>query len=156
MLGSLTSIIHTHRTGTGRSINWTSFKLFVDFYLSRNILLVSSRRSVVPSVVETLVKSVARRLLISYVTVWVLCLYAIGYQTAWRDTCVTSGAEARRCQTMPWHRWAEIWHRSAEGEFSGVFSRTTLKVWLVPLPMYFFSSPQLHHVGSRQFGTGLN
>ena len=22
---------------------------------------------------------------------------------------------------MPWHRWAEIWHRSAQGEFSGVF-----------------------------------
>ena len=31
-----------------------------------------------------------------------------------------SGAVARRCQTMPWHRWAEIWHRSAEGEFFGV------------------------------------
>ena len=32
---------------------------------------------------------------------------------------IVSGADTRRCQTMPWHRWAEIWHRSAEGEFSG-------------------------------------
>ena len=22
---------------------------------------------------------------------------------------------------MPWHRWAEIWHRSAEGQISVVF-----------------------------------
>ena len=45
---------------------------------------------------------------------------------------IKTGAVARRCQTMPWHRWAENWHRSAQGEFSGVFPENFIKVWLVP------------------------
>ena len=48
-----------------------------------------------------------------------LCVKYTPYFRVFMGDGLLAGANARRCQTMPWHRWAEIWHRSAEEEFSG-------------------------------------
>ena len=44
-------------------------------------------------------------------------------QTVYILLCVMSGADARRCQTMPWHRWAEICHRLASVGSGRIFRR---------------------------------
>ena len=59
-------------------------------------------------------------------------------------------ADAKRCHGIGGQKFGIGRLRE---NFPG-FSRKTLKVWLVPLPMSFFSSPQLRH--SLNIGIGLN
>ena len=41
------------------------------------------------------------------------CVKYTPYFRVFMGDGLLAGANARRCQTMPWHRWAEIWHRLA-------------------------------------------